>query len=201
MPDSLDDWFQREILPHEDMLMGFIVRVWRRRDERDDIRAETYARVYEAAMTQRPQFPKAFLFTTARNLMADKVRRERIVSISSAGESDYLNALVDEISPEHCVSANQELVRLARAFDRLPESCREVIWLRRVHDMTQREVAERLGLTEGAVEKRVAKASRLLAQYLRANTLLHQASETTRHRENADETNELHDEVEHEQGE
>lgn len=198
MPDSLDDWFRREILPHEDILMGYLIRVWPRRDERDDIRAETYARVYEAALTQRPQTPKAFLFTTARNLMADRIRRERIVSIHSAGDTDYLNVLVDEISPEQRVSANQELVRLARAFDHLPETCREVIWLRRVHDLPQKEVANRLGVTEKAVEKRIAKAGRLLAQYLRANTLLHRASEARPLHET--EEDDRHDEVEHGQG-
>jgi RNA polymerase sigma factor (sigma-70 family) len=198
MADSLDDWFRREIIPHEDILMGYLTRVWPRRDERDDIRAETYARVYEAALTQRPQAPKAFLFATARNLMADRIRRERIVSIHSAGETDYLNVLVDEISPEQRVSANQELVRLARAFDHLPESCREVIWLRRVHDLPQKEVAHRLGVTEKAVEKRIAKAGRLLAQYLRANTLLHRATEArAAHETEGDDRN---NEVEHGQG-
>jgi RNA polymerase sigma-70 factor (ECF subfamily) len=196
MSDSLDDWFRREIMVHEDMLVGFIVRAWPRRDERDDIRAETYARVYEAARGSLPRSPKTFLFTTARNLMADKVRRERVVSIIAAGETDYWNVLVDEISPEQRVSANQELARLARAFDHLPESCREVIWLRRIHDLSQKEVADKLGLTEKAVEKRVAKAGRLLAQYLRSNTLLHRANQLKS--SNADDDS--HEEVEHGQG-
>jgi RNA polymerase sigma factor (sigma-70 family) len=200
MSDSLDEWFRREILVHEDMLTGFIVRVWPRRDERDDIRAETYARVYEAALSSRPHAPKAFLFTTARNLMVGRIRHERIVSISSVGEIDHLSVLVDEISPEQRVSANQELVRLARAFDRLPESCREVIWLRRVHDLSQREVAKKLGVSEKAVEKRVAKASRLLAQFLRSNSLLHRARDVARAHESEGESDDI-DEVEHGQGE
>jgi RNA polymerase sigma factor (sigma-70 family) len=199
MSDVLDDWFRREILVHEHMLMGFIVRVWPRRDERDDIRAETYARVYEAALKARPQSPKAFLFATAHNLMVGRIRRERIVSITSAGETDHLNVLVDEISPEQQVSANQELARLARAFDRLPESCRQVIWLRRVHDLSQREVATKLGITEKAVEKRVAKAGRLLAQFLRANSLLHRARDVTQ-AHGSSEADGV-DEVEHDQGE
>jgi DNA-directed RNA polymerase specialized sigma24 family protein len=64
-----------------------------------------YARVYEAARKARPQAPKAFLFATARHLMADRVRRERIVSIQAGGENEYLNVLIDEISPEQRVGA------------------------------------------------------------------------------------------------
>src|SRR4051812_17800453 len=98
MEEPLDTWFKREILMHEDILMRFLARVWPRRDELPDIRQEAYARVYEAALEARPQSPKAFLFTTARHLMADRIRRERIVSIQAGGESDYLDVLIDEIS-------------------------------------------------------------------------------------------------------
>jgi len=146
MEEPLDTWFKREILMHEEILMRFLARVWPRRDEFADIRQEAYARVYEAAQKARPRSPKAFLFATARHLMADRVRRERIVSIQAGGESDYLNVLVDEISPEQRVGANQELARLARAFDRLSPNCREVVWLRRVKELSQKEVAGRLGL-------------------------------------------------------
>lgn len=147
--------------------MRFLARVWPARDEVSDLRQEAYTRVYEAAMTSRPFQAKAFLFSTARHLMADRVRRERIVSIQAAGESDFLNVLVDEQSPEQWMSTRQDLARLAHAFDRLPSKCREVVWLRRVQELPQREVAQRLGLAEKTVEKHVSNGGRLLAQYMR----------------------------------
>src|SRR5687768_5476002 len=101
--EPLDAWFKCEILSHEGALVRFISRVWRRYDEVADIRQETYARVYEAARQALPLAPKAFLFATARHLMADRIRRERIVSIRAGGENEYLNFLVDEISPERRV--------------------------------------------------------------------------------------------------
>jgi RNA polymerase sigma factor (sigma-70 family) len=168
MEEHLDIWFKREVLIHEDILMRFLARVWPRRDELPDIRQEAYARVYEAAQTARPHAPKAFLFATARHLMADRIRRERIVSIQAGGENEYLNVLIDEISPEQRVGANQELVRLARAFDRLSPNCREVIWLRRVKELSQKEVAARLGLAEKTIEKHLRQGVRLLAHSMRA---------------------------------
>jgi RNA polymerase sigma factor (sigma-70 family) len=169
MEEPLDSWFKREILVHEGILMRFLARVWSRRDELPDIRQEAYARVYEAAQKARPQAPKAFLFATARHLMADRIRRERIVSIQAGGENEYLNVLIDEISPEQRVSANQELARLARAFDRLPPNCREVIWLRRVKELSQKEAAHRMGLAEKTIEKHLRQGARLLAHYMRAH--------------------------------
>jgi RNA polymerase sigma factor (sigma-70 family) len=171
MEEPIEVWFKREIMRHEPMLMRFLGRVWPRRDEHDDIRQETYARVYEAALKARPERPKAFLVATARHLMADRVRRERIVSIRAGGDNDFLNVLVDEISPEQRASADQELTRLARAFDRLSAKCRDVVWLRRVKELSQKEVAVRLGLAEKTVEKHLSNGARLLAQYMRGQTL------------------------------
>ena len=174
--EPLDSWFKREILSHEAMLVRFIARVWPRHHEVADIRQEAYVRVYEAARATRPHAPKAFLFATARHLMADRVRRERIVSIRAGGENEFLNVIVEEISPERRVGAHQELARLARAFDRLPAQCREVVWLRRVKELSQKEVAERMGLSEKTVEKHLRTGARLLTRYTHENALEPKAS-------------------------
>jgi RNA polymerase sigma-70 factor (ECF subfamily) len=166
MGDSLDEWFIREVVAHEGALMRHLSRVWSNRSEHRDIRQEVYIRVYEAAARARPLAPKSFLFATARNLLADRVRRERVVCIEARGELDALNVLVDEISPERRASAREELARLARAFDRLPSRCREVMWLTKIENLPQREVADRLGVNEKAVEKQVSRGVRLLADAL-----------------------------------
>ena len=191
MEEPLDVWFKREILSQEESLTRFLSRVWSRRDEVPDIRQESYARVYEAAQKERPQAPKAFLFTTARHLMVDRVRRERIVSIRAGGENEYLNVLVDEISPEQRAVAEEELARLARAFDRLSTKCREVVWLRRVRELSQKEVAGRLGLSEKTVEKHLRTGARLLAKYMYASAPTRHILKTERD-ERDDETEREH---------
>jgi len=192
MAEPLDVWFKREILSQEESLTRFLWRVWSRRDEVPDIRQESYARVYEAAQKERPQAPKAFLFTTARHLMVDRVRRERIVSIRAGGENEHLNVLVDEISPEQRVVAEEELARLARAFDRLSTKCREVVWLRRVRELSQKEVAGRLGLSEKTVEKHLRTGARLLAKYMYASALPPHMLKTERDEQDDDETEREH---------
>jgi RNA polymerase sigma factor (sigma-70 family) len=168
MDESLDTWFKREILPQEAAFLRYLFRVWPKRDEVTDLRQEVYARVFESARTSRPQMPRAFLFATARNLMADRVRRARVVSIEAVGDIDELNVLVEEVTPEHHAIARQELKRLAWAFDRLPPKCREVMWLRRVQEMSQKEVAKHLRVRETTIEKHISRAVRLLAQLMLA---------------------------------
>lgn len=167
MAPALHHWFETHILIHEDALVRFLARSWPNRHEIDDIRQEIYVRVYEAAAKALPHIPKAFLFTTARHLLIDRARRGRVVSIEAIGgweELEGLNVIIDEPSSEARASARQELQRLAGAFDELPQRCREVLWLRRVRDLPQKEVARRLNISEGAVEKAVARAVQKLAK-------------------------------------
>ncbi|MGH8211356.1 MAG: RNA polymerase sigma factor [Steroidobacteraceae bacterium] len=165
MNEALNQWFIREVLVHERALVRFMARVWPDRYEIEDLCHETYIRVYEAAAKALPTSPRGFLFATARHLMADRVRRSRIVSIESRGDLDSLNVLIDDISPERRVSAREELWRLAEAFGALPAKCRQVVWLLKVEGLTRREVAERLKLTPKAVEKRIERGIRLLEAY------------------------------------
>ena len=166
MDEPLDTWFKREILAHEASLVRYLFRTWPHRQEVFDLRQDVYVRVYEAAAKARPQAPKAFLFATARHLMTDRIRRKRIVSIDSVGDLDALNVMVEDISPEQHISGYEELRRLAEAIDRLPPRCREVVWLRRVDELAQKEVAVRLGITQKVVEKHVMKGMKLLAAAL-----------------------------------
>jgi RNA polymerase sigma factor (sigma-70 family) len=160
---ALDQWFAAEILPHEGLLLRYLTRVWRNSAEVFDLRQDIYVRVYESARSTLPTTPKAFLFATARNLMTDRIRHSRVVFIDSTPDFDVLDVLIDEVSPERRLSARQELRVLARAFDSLSEKCRNVVWLRRVEGLSQRETAQRLGLHEGAVESQLARGVRVLA--------------------------------------
>jgi RNA polymerase sigma factor (sigma-70 family) len=164
--ESLDVWFKREILVHEAALMRYLRRTWRVPHEVCDLRQEIYVRVYQAAMRSRLTAPKSFLFTTARHLMADHIRRRRVVAIDTVGDFDALNVPVEQNSPEAHTSAHQDLRRLAKALDSLPNKCREVVWLRRVDELSQKEVAARLRVTQKTVEKHVMKGMKLLAEAL-----------------------------------
>jgi len=178
MQAPLDTWFEREILAHEGALVRYLTRIWPNRDEVHDLRQEIYIRVYEAAAKSRPHAAKSFLFTTARNLLADRIRRERIVSIEAVGDLEVLDVLIDEVSPERWLGARQELKRVAQAFDRLSPKCRRVLWMRRVEQLTQKEVASVLRVNEKTVEKHLAKGVRLIADYLFGSKSTSEATKT-----------------------
>jgi RNA polymerase sigma factor (sigma-70 family) len=161
---ALDGWFESEILPHEGALTRYLKRAWPNPTDVPDLRQEVYVRVYESAVRNRPAVPRAFLLATARNLIVDRVRRERIVSIDYTQDLDASNVLIDEVSPEHRLGARQDLRRLADALDQLSEDCRAVIWLRRVEGLSQREVAARLDMNESTLASHLCRGLRVLAR-------------------------------------
>lgn len=163
MKRALDTWFATQILPLEAGLMRYLRRVSPRAADVADLRQEVYMRVYEGAAKSLPQHPQRFLFATARNLLIDRLRRERVVSIDYTQDLESLNVCVDELSPERRLNARQELQRLSEAFDQLPEKTRSAIWLRRVEGCSQREAAELLGMNEGALESHMSRGLRAIA--------------------------------------
>jgi RNA polymerase sigma-70 factor (ECF subfamily) len=166
MLSDFDKWFVHEVLAHEAALMRYLARVWPDRSEREDIRHDAYVRILESAHRLRPTAPKSLLFSIARNLMVDRVRRNRVVSIDLSGDVDVMNVLVDEITPERRVSIQQQMTRVTAAINRLPNRCQAVFWLRRIENLSQKEIAVLVGISEGTVEKHMVRATRLLTDLL-----------------------------------
>jgi RNA polymerase sigma-70 factor (ECF subfamily) len=166
---ELDLWFVREILPLEQVLMQFLRRNWRNDSDLPDLCQDVYVRVYESAARERPEKPKSFLLTTARNLLADRVRRQRIVPIEAVGDVETLNAAIDEPGPERIVAARDELRVLQEALDKLPKRCREAVFLKQVEGLSRREIALRMGVGEETVKQHLANGMFALADILNAS--------------------------------
>ena len=118
---------------------------------------EVYLRVLQERRSPVIRNLKAFLFACARNLMIDfsrrrRVQRDAVVTL----EADESN----EPSLEEALDTEREIARLRSAIEGLPPRCREVFYLFRIEELSQQEIAQRLGITVNAVEKHVMRALR-----------------------------------------
>jgi RNA polymerase sigma factor (sigma-70 family) len=163
---EMREWFVREVLPLEFALMQFLQHNWRNRSDVEDLLQDVYVRVCEAALKQRPDSPRAFVFATARNLLIDHVRHARVIPIEMADDLDAFGIADDEPGPERSAGAREELRRLSAALDRLPPRCREVVVLRRVEGLSRARIASRLGIAEATVAEHLAKGMSTLADIL-----------------------------------
>lgn len=159
-------WFVREVLPLETALMQYLHHNLGRRGDAADLRQEVYVRVCEAARQQAPDPVRPFVFTIARNLLIDRMRREQVVPIDAVSDLEALNVAIDAPGPERAVAARDELRRLQIALDRLSPRCREVVVLARIEGLTGRTIAARLGISESAVSQQLDNGMRALADVL-----------------------------------
>jgi RNA polymerase sigma factor (sigma-70 family) len=164
--ETLKAWFFREVLPLEPALMRFLRRNWRREADILDLRQELYARVYDAARQALPLHTKAFVFTSMRNLLINRAKREQVISIELVADLETLNVAIDSVTPDRHVTARDDLRRVQAGLERLPPRCREVVVLRKIEGLSQREVAARMGIGEDTVERQMVYGMRALIDFM-----------------------------------
>ena len=163
---EVEAWFVREVLPLEAMLMQYLRHNWRDQSDVEDLRQEIYVRVCQAAKKEIPHPTKAFVFTTARNLLIDRARKSNVVPIEAVSDLDALGIAVDAPGPDRSLIARDELRKLQDALDQLPPRAREVLILGRIEGLTGREIAQRLGIAETTVSEHLAKGMHALTDIL-----------------------------------
>jgi len=164
-------WFAQQILVHEGRLRTYLRRFFRAPSDVADGIQETYARLLSLPDHELNAIrsPHAFLFTAARNLALEWSRRERLNFREFLPETGTTCVLDESPSAYEQLGVRQELELLGRAIARLPARCREVLILRKLYGLSQKEIAARLGITENTVEKHAANGVRLCADYLGAH--------------------------------
>ena len=113
-PSELNTWFAKEILVHERALRGYLSRFFRNVSDVEDVVQETYARLLSLNPSARAPVRNwhAFLFTSARNVALDRIRRARVVSLDALAEMGSMDVLDHTPSVEDALSARQELALL-----------------------------------------------------------------------------------------
>jgi RNA polymerase sigma factor (sigma-70 family) len=155
-------WLARHILPAEPALRAWLARRPRVGLEIDDIIQETYAVLAGLQHVDHIQSPRTYAFQVAKTVILQALRRSQVVSFEVLAEADGLAVSDGQPSPEDQLADRQELGRAAALIAVLPAKCREAFTLRKVHGLSQREVAQRMGISENTVEKHVGKALGLL---------------------------------------
>ncbi len=163
---ELDRWFREEVQVHQDALRAWIRARFPGLSDCDNIVQESLTRVWRARGTQEISAARALLYTTAHNLAVDQLRRQKIVPIEAITELADLPVYEERPSPAESTALHQELELLTQAIQSLPEKCRQVLTLRKIYGLSQKEIAAQLGISEHTVEAQVGNGMRRVAAYL-----------------------------------
>ena len=158
-------WFATEVLPHEAMLRGWLRTRYPSLPDLDDIVQEAFARVLRAHTEGTVVRPRALLFHTARNLALNHIRHRSYTHSIELTETDLSGVLDDGIGVPEAVAHAEDIQMLIAAIQSLPERCRQVFTLRKIYGLSQKEIAQKLGISENTVEVQGAIGIRKCAEY------------------------------------
>ncbi|WP_157995434.1 RNA polymerase sigma factor [Peristeroidobacter soli] len=134
----------------------------RTREEAEDLAQAAILRVLEYCQRGgEVQAPEAVVARAAMNLSINEHRRSRRHLFVAEAVED-LPLVGQNPLPEDIIAADECLARMQAALSSVSERTREVFLLHRVAGWSYSEIARRLGITESAVEKQIAKASLIL---------------------------------------
>lgn len=159
--------FEILLTRHRHSIFEFILRSvgpWNT-TQAEDLTQETFLRVVKqaSAYEQRAKFT-TWLFTLARNLCIDASRRRKHRKAQSLDQTDEEgNSLLDRTASsgpavDRQVIGHQLQARLEEAIDSLPEDQREVFLMRESADLSFKEIADVIGVSENTVKSRMRYA-------------------------------------------
>jgi len=135
--------------------------------EVEDIVQETYVRICQIDKKENIKQPRSFLLKTAKNLAFDHLKRAetRLVdSVDDMTEFDCFVSADDEVFQQ--VATDNEFSQYCQAIRQLPIQCRKVFVLKKVYGYSQKEIAQKLDISESTVEKHIAIGVKRCTYYM-----------------------------------
>ena len=142
---------------YQDRVYRYVLRLTGSHDEALELTQEAFIKAWEALPVWRPEAQfHTWLFRIASNAAMDTLRRRKVVDFVPLPE-DY-DAPAETPSPEAQLDTKQQLRALDAALARLTPEQREMILLREVEGLSYEEISAALGIHEGTVKSRLARA-------------------------------------------
>lgn len=127
-------------------------------DLADDIVQEVFLKLWTNRGDVKVDTVKSLLYTIASNTIKNHFKHQKVVY--NFQKQDQTNEFSDEADAD---LRQEELDRkLQNALSEIPEKSREVFLMNRIEGLTYSDIADRLGLSVKAIEKRMSEALSIL---------------------------------------
>ncbi|WP_261840838.1 RNA polymerase sigma factor [Aliamphritea ceti] len=142
---------------HRHALLLHLQAVVKDRDIAEELLQETFVRIAKMPAISVIQQPRPFLLKTARNLALDYIRQQKKRPTAELDEVDM--EFVSQ-EPEHLdvLIKERRLKQLKQVVTDLPPRAKEALMLAKYREMTLKEVAREMDISQTMVEKHLKTA-------------------------------------------
>jgi RNA polymerase sigma-70 factor (ECF subfamily) len=159
-------------LDYQPRLLNFVSRFTCDEQESLDIVQDSFIKLMSCYQGKDEESVKRLLFTIARNKCLDYLKSSRAVNLRLASDQKLLSdserlysrsfSLSDEDSEVLSLEVRDQIDKIVATFS---PRCREVFELKFVNGLKNKEIAEKLGLSESAVEKHIRTIRKSFGRY------------------------------------
>ena len=131
-------------------------------DKAEDILQEAFIKLWDNCSKVNYEKAKSYLYTVATNTFLNTIKHEKVV------RNHQLNNVSHQTneSPEFIMLEKEFMDKLQRTIDSLPEKQKEVFLLNRIEKKKYKEIADLLGISVKAVEKRMHSALLVIREHI-----------------------------------
>jgi RNA polymerase sigma factor (sigma-70 family) len=140
-----------------DRLVRFLKRRSYSTEDAVDLAQDTFVRLAAVDLRQVRK-PASFLFTTALNLLRDRARSAQARHAAFSVPAEEAHLICPAPHADRILDGEKRMLLLETALRELSPKCRAVFVLFHFDELSQREIADRLGISVSMVEKYVKQA-------------------------------------------
>ena len=129
-------------------------------EQANDLVQEAFIKLWQNCATIPVAKARPFLYTVINNMFLNEIAHKKVVLRHKQGKPQDVNIQ----SPEYLMEERQFRDKLSRAIADLPDIQRTPFLLSRIEQKKYSEIAEILGISVKAVEKRMSLALRTLRE-------------------------------------
>jgi RNA polymerase sigma-70 factor (ECF subfamily) len=122
---------------------------------------EAFMKLWENCKKISPDKAKSYLFSVANNTTLNTIKHRKVVL---KYETDASKSTSNNQDPQFLLEEKEYLSKYQKALSKLTEEKRVAFMLNRVEGKKHKEIAELLGISRKAVEKRIYSALKQLRQ-------------------------------------
>jgi len=150
--------YKAVFMEYSEMLRNFLYYKTSDIARSEDLVQDAFTKLWENCAKVSIEKSKSYLFTIANNQFLNQIAHHKVVlKFEGLGHSDK-----DIKSPEYLLEEKEFKQRIENAISALPEDQRVVFLMNRIDKKKYREIAEELGLSVKAIEKRMHNALKSL---------------------------------------
>ena len=156
-----EDRFNEIFRLHAKELHDFLYYKYGLDNNPKDLVQEAFLKLWDNCHKVIPEKARSFLFTVANRQMLNELSRKKTAlnySINEPGKSH------NHESPEYVLEEKEYREKLKKGIENLSEEQRTAFLLNRIEGKRHQEIAEMLGISRKAVEKRIYTALRKLKE-------------------------------------